>query len=135
MTKITAIIPTFNEESNIQRALDSVDFADEIIVIDSFSTDKTVGIVKESRAILLQRKFDEGVVDVFIHDKEILQYLVTTKALVDVKLAPLSLVPQDYAIAFPEGSALREPVNRSLLSILDEEVWQTYLNQYLGTNE
>ena len=83
----------------------------------------------------LQRKFDEGVVDVFIHDKEILQYLVTTKALVDVKLAPLSLVPQDYAIAFPEGSALREPVNRSLLSILDEEVWQTYLNQYLGTNE
>jgi len=59
MTKITAIIPTFNEESNIQRALDSVDFADEIIVIDSFSTDKTVDIIKESRAILLQRTFDD----------------------------------------------------------------------------
>lgn len=58
MTKITAIIPTFNEESNIQRALDSVSFADEIIVIDSFSTDKTVDIVKESKAILLQRTFD-----------------------------------------------------------------------------
>jgi len=58
MTKITAIIPTFNEESNIQKALDSVDFADEIIVIDSFSTDKTVAIVKESNAILLQRVFD-----------------------------------------------------------------------------
>ena len=59
MTKITAIIPTFNEEANIQRALDSVDFADEIIVIDSFSTDKTVAIVKESKAILLQRVFDD----------------------------------------------------------------------------
>lgn len=58
MTKITAIIPTFNEESNIQRALDSVSFADEIIVIDSFSTDKTVGIVKGSKAILFQRTFD-----------------------------------------------------------------------------
>ncbi len=59
MTKITAIIPTFNEESNIQRALDSVSFADEIIVIDSFSTDKTVAIVKESNAILVQRTFDD----------------------------------------------------------------------------
>ena len=58
MTKITAIIPTFNEESNIQRALDSVSFADEIIVIDSFSTDKTVAIVNESSAILIQRIFD-----------------------------------------------------------------------------
>ena len=59
LTKITAIIPTFNEESNIQRALDSVAFADEIIVIDSFSTDKTVAIVKKSRATLLQRTFDD----------------------------------------------------------------------------
>ena len=59
MTKITAIIPTFNEESNIQRALESVSFADEIIVVDSFSTDRTVDIVKESNAILLQRKFDD----------------------------------------------------------------------------
>jgi glycosyltransferase involved in cell wall biosynthesis len=33
MTKITAIIPTFNEESNIQRALESVSFADEIIAV------------------------------------------------------------------------------------------------------
>lgn len=60
MTKITAIIPTFNEEDNIQRALNSVSFADEIIVIDSFSTDKTVEIVKNNeKAILLQRKFDD----------------------------------------------------------------------------
>ena len=59
MTKITAIIPTYNEESNIQRALDSVSFADEIIVIDSFSTDRTVEIVKQSSAILIQRKFDD----------------------------------------------------------------------------
>ena len=59
MTKITAIIPTFNEEERIQNSLKSAEFADEIIVIDSYSTDKTVDIVKQSNAILLQRKFDD----------------------------------------------------------------------------
>lgn len=59
MAKITAIIPTFNEEDSIQRALDSVQFADEIIVIDSYSTDRTVEIVRRSNAVLLQRKFDD----------------------------------------------------------------------------
>ncbi len=58
MTKITAIIPTFNEESNIQKALDAVSFADEIIVIDSFSTDKTIAIVQKTKAIIVQRAFD-----------------------------------------------------------------------------
>lgn len=61
MKKITAIIPAFNEEDNIERALDSVSFADEIIVIDSFSTDKTPQIVKEEYPDVkfLQRTFDD----------------------------------------------------------------------------
>ena len=59
MKKLTIIIPTLNEESNIQRALNSAFFADEIIVIDSFSSDKTVEIVKNTNAKLIQRKFDD----------------------------------------------------------------------------
>ncbi|MFY0603276.1 MAG: glycosyltransferase family 2 protein [Flavobacteriaceae bacterium] len=59
MKKITAIIPTLNEEERVGNALKSAAFADEIIVIDSFSSDKTVEIVKKSKAILLQRKFDD----------------------------------------------------------------------------
>ena len=59
MIKITAIIPTFNEEERIKNSLKSAEFADEIIVIDSYSTDKTVEIVEQSKAILLQRKFDD----------------------------------------------------------------------------
>ncbi|CAI8352797.1 MAG: SPBc2 prophage-derived glycosyltransferase SunS [Flavobacterium sp. SCGC AAA160-P02] len=58
MTKITAIIPTFNEQERIKNSLKSAQFADEVIVIDSFSTDDTISIVKNSNAILLQRKFD-----------------------------------------------------------------------------
>lgn len=46
MEKITAIIPTFNEEVNIREAIESVQWCDEIIVVDSFSSDQTVEIVK-----------------------------------------------------------------------------------------
>lgn len=42
---ISVVIITFNEEKNIARCLDSLtDIADEIIVLDSFSTDKTAQI-------------------------------------------------------------------------------------------
>ncbi len=42
MPEISAVIITFNEENNIGRCLESVKkVADEIIVVDSFSTDKT----------------------------------------------------------------------------------------------
>jgi len=44
--KISVFIITLNEEKNIARALKSVDFADQVIVVDSGSTDKTLEIVK-----------------------------------------------------------------------------------------
>jgi glycosyltransferase involved in cell wall biosynthesis len=44
--KITATIITFNEESNIEAACNSVSWADEIVVVDSESTDKTVSLAK-----------------------------------------------------------------------------------------
>ena len=40
--KISAVIITYNEENNIQRCLDSlVEVADEIVIVDSYSTDRT----------------------------------------------------------------------------------------------
>lgn len=44
--KISVIIITGNEEKNIRECLDSVKWADEIIVVDSESTDDTIGIAK-----------------------------------------------------------------------------------------
>lgn len=42
--KITAVVLTKNEEKNIERCLRSLDFCHEIIVIDDYSTDKTLDI-------------------------------------------------------------------------------------------
>ncbi len=58
MEKISAIIPCFNEEVNIKDAIESCLFADEIIVVDSFSTDRTVEIIKEYPQVkLLQHEY------------------------------------------------------------------------------
>lgn len=57
MTKISAIIPTFNEAHNIAAAIASVAFADEILVVDSFSTDGTVEIAKSLNARVIQREY------------------------------------------------------------------------------
>jgi len=58
MATLTVIIPTFNEEDFIADALYSVKFADEIILVDSYSTDETVNIAKGFGAKILLRKFD-----------------------------------------------------------------------------
>lgn len=55
--KISAAIITFNEEANIKRCIDSLDFCDEIVVVDSQSSDKTVAIAKELGAKVIDQKF------------------------------------------------------------------------------
>ena len=51
-------MPTLNEEAYVEAALRSVRFANEIIVVDSFSTDDTPAIAKKYATTFLQRKFD-----------------------------------------------------------------------------
>lgn len=59
MIKLSAVIITFNEEKNIGRCLDSLlAVADDIVVVDSFSTDATETIVKEKGARFVQHAFD-----------------------------------------------------------------------------
>jgi glycosyltransferase involved in cell wall biosynthesis len=54
---LTAIVPTFNEEESLPDCLESVRFADEVLVVDSFSTDRTVAIARERGARVIQRAY------------------------------------------------------------------------------
>ncbi len=47
MNRLSVAIITYNEEENIRNCLESVKWADEIVIIDSGSQDKTVEISKE----------------------------------------------------------------------------------------
>jgi len=58
--KVSALILTYNEEKNIKEAIEQVQWADEIIVVDSKSTDKTVEIAKNIKNVkVIQRDFDD----------------------------------------------------------------------------
>jgi glycosyltransferase involved in cell wall biosynthesis len=59
MPQISVVIITYNEERNIARCLDSVKtIADEIVVIDSFSTDKTEEICKTNKVRFISHAFE-----------------------------------------------------------------------------
>ena len=54
---ITVYTPTFNEARQIRAVLESVKWADEIILVDSFSSDGTVEIAREYGARIISAKF------------------------------------------------------------------------------
>ena len=55
--KITVLVPTFNEEHNIRDCLESVRWADEIFVVDSYSTDRTLEIARQYTERIVQHEY------------------------------------------------------------------------------
>jgi glycosyltransferase involved in cell wall biosynthesis len=89
MEKLSVVIISFNEEKNIGRCIDSAKVvADEVVVLDSHSTDRTVEIAETKGAIVKQHTFKGYIqqinmaVDLASHD-----YILTLDA--DEALDPL----------------------------------------------
>ncbi|MCB0447226.1 MAG: glycosyltransferase family 2 protein, partial [Gelidibacter sp.] len=56
---ISALAITYNEEEHIERFIKSLSFVDELIIVDSNSTDQTVTIAKQLNAKVFTRDFDD----------------------------------------------------------------------------
>ena len=57
--QLSVTIITFNEEKNIERCINSVkELADEVLVVDSYSTDRTKAICQKLRVRFLEHKFE-----------------------------------------------------------------------------
>ncbi len=96
--KISAVINTFNEEANIKRAIESVKWADEIIVCDMHSSDQTVKVAKKFGAKIAYHKKEEYV--------ELARNFAISKAISDWILVvdPDEEVPQSLAVRLVEIS-------------------------------
>lgn len=56
--KVSVLILTYNEERNLLRCLAALDWCDDIIIVDSGSTDATVEVAQQIGARVLHRPFD-----------------------------------------------------------------------------
>ena len=95
--KLSVVIITFNEERNIGRCIDSVkNVADEIIVLDSISSDNTVMIAESKGAK--------------VHHQPFLGY-------VEQKNRALTLAENDYVLCLDADEALDKVLERSIFKI------------------
>jgi ABC-type amino acid transport substrate-binding protein len=111
--------------------------------------DRRVGVIESSSAAafldaerIRYRRFDNlnvlldalasGRVAAVVHDRPILQHALSRRELAGYSVLNQSLQPEAYAFGLRSGSPLREPVNQSLLEIIQDPAWQDTLVQYLG---
>lgn len=97
MIKLSGVIITYNEERNIEKCLQSlVDVVDEIIVVDSFSTDKTKTICTKYNVTFIEQTF--------------LGYI-------GQKNFALSQANNDYIVSLDGDEALSKTLQKSILNL------------------
>jgi glycosyltransferase involved in cell wall biosynthesis len=78
VTSLTAVVTTFNNADTLRSCLESVKWANEIVVLDSFSTDETCQIAAEFSCVIKQHSFQgyskqkQDAIDLASHDWVIL---------------------------------------------------------------
>ncbi|MDX1631440.1 MAG: transporter substrate-binding domain-containing protein [Thermoanaerobaculia bacterium] len=73
-----------------------------------------------------------GDLDAVVHDAPILAYLARGLEAGSVEVLPERLDTQEYGIALPSESDLREPLNRALLERVGSPAWERLVASYLG---
>ena len=71
-------------------------------------------------------------VDAMVYDAPVLGYYVQTEMGGAIQVLHATFDHEDYGFVIPQGSPLREPINRALLTITREPGWKDVLRSYLG---
>jgi polar amino acid transport system substrate-binding protein len=78
------------------------------------------------------RALDAGQIDAFVYDEPVLRYWVRTSHRDRLRMLPGTFGRQNYGMALPQGSALREPIDESLLRIVEGSQWRAQIRDTLG---
>lgn len=115
--QLSVVIITFNEERNIGRCIDSVSaIADEVLVVDSFSTDRTKEIATAKGARFVEHHFDGHI---------------------EQKNWAKSMASFDYVLSLDADEALTPELTASIQKAKDSWQYEAYamnrLTNYCGT--
>jgi glycosyltransferase involved in cell wall biosynthesis len=114
--KLSVAIITFNEEKNIERCLQSVlPVADEIVVVDSYSTDATEEVCARFKVRFIKEKF---------------------RGHIEQKNYAMELVENDFVLSLDADEELSAELTKSILSVKAGPGADAYkfnrLNNYCG---
>jgi ABC-type amino acid transport substrate-binding protein len=98
----------------------------------AFLTEKLIrhGTVEDAAEAL--EELAAGRADAVVYDVPILRYLVREHHPGKIRVLLYLLTHQDYGIALPPGTALREELNRRILRITRSPEWERMVEAYLG---
>ncbi|MFT4753637.1 MAG: glycosyltransferase involved in cell wall biosynthesis [Salibacteraceae bacterium] len=116
MIQLSIVIITFNEEVNIERCLLSVkNIADEVVVVDSFSTDKTKQICEKYKVRFIENEF---------------------LGHIEQKNFALKKAKYDYVLSLDADEAISPELERSIIEVKNNWMHSTYkmnrLTNYCG---
>ncbi|MCG6901363.1 MAG: transporter substrate-binding domain-containing protein [Rhodobacter sp.] len=80
----------------------------------------------------LLNAFEEGGLDAVVFDGPILAFYVANKSIGDARLIDRIFRPENYGIALPQGSPLREPINRALLELNESGGYRDLADKWFG---
>jgi polar amino acid transport system substrate-binding protein len=87
----------------------------------------TVDRIDDAYTLLL-----DGEADAVVFDGPVLQYFIKSTGSNDLALVPGTFDIERYGIALPPGSRYREPINRTLLKLQEDGVFQELYNRWFG---
>lgn len=100
---------------------------------ESFLVDKRINYSTHSSVADGLEAIANGDLDAFVYDAPILKYLIKKDNLsTKVKVLPSTLEPVYYGFAIPEGSKLRENLNREIIKHISDKEWEDVLYRYFG---
>lgn len=75
---------------------------------------------------------NKGQIDAFVYDRPLLLWLIMEHFSSSLQVLDATFDPQVYAIALPQGSKLRLPIDLALLDAIRSDWWRDTVLAYLG---
>ncbi|EKD86793.1 MAG: lipopolysaccharide biosynthesis glycosyltransferase, partial [uncultured bacterium] len=118
MSKISAVIIAKNEEQMIEECLESLSFCDEIVLIDNNSTDKTVEIAQNHKAVI---------------------YKSVSTDFSELRNLGLKKAVHDWVFYVDADERVDDGLKKEIIEAIENSEFDSYFvkrkNYYLGKNE